>query len=122
MTRINVVPVNELCDKHLLAEYRELPRIMRLAREGDDIPVEYTLGTGHVKFFYNKLSFIVERYSQLVKECKRRGFKVQHEYLPVVKPISSSLFGSYTPTPDALAINRERIAQRMSEFKRKVAV
>ena len=122
MTRINVVPVTELCDKHLLAEYRELPRIMRLARLADDIPTEYTLGAGHVKFFYNKLSFIVERYQQLVKECKRRGFNVQHKYLPIVKPLSANLFGTYDPTPEALALNRERIAQRMSEFKRKVAV
>lgn len=27
MTRINVVPPSELCDQHLLAEFRELTRI-----------------------------------------------------------------------------------------------
>ncbi|HGJ5874346.1 MAG TPA: pyrimidine dimer DNA glycosylase/endonuclease V [Arsenophonus apicola] len=27
MTRINVIPPNELCDQHLLAEHRELTRI-----------------------------------------------------------------------------------------------
>jgi hypothetical protein len=31
MTRINVVPVQELTNKHLMAEYRELPRAMRRA-------------------------------------------------------------------------------------------
>lgn len=122
MTRINVVPVTELCDKHLLAEYRELPRIMRLAREGNDIPAEYTLGTGHVKFFYNKLSFIIDRYKEIVKECKKRKFNIQHEYLPVVKPIKSSLFGNYIPTEEALNLNRERIALRVSQFKRKVSI
>ena len=31
MTRINCVPVEELHQKHLVAEYRELPRVFRLA-------------------------------------------------------------------------------------------
>lgn len=55
MTRINCVPVEELTDKHLLAEYRELPRIFNLARAVEDAPTEYVLGTGHMKFFYDKL-------------------------------------------------------------------
>lgn len=33
MTRINVVPVSELVDKHLVAEYRELPRIYKAAQK-----------------------------------------------------------------------------------------
>lgn len=33
MTRINVVPVTELTDKHLLAEYRELPRIFGASKK-----------------------------------------------------------------------------------------
>jgi len=28
MTRINLLPVKELSDQHLMAEYRELPRIV----------------------------------------------------------------------------------------------
>lgn len=31
MTRINCVPVRELGGKHLVAEYRELPRVYALA-------------------------------------------------------------------------------------------
>lgn len=27
MTRINIIPVHELTGKHLVAEYRELPRV-----------------------------------------------------------------------------------------------
>jgi deoxyribonuclease (pyrimidine dimer) len=33
MTRINLVPPQELHRKHLIAEIRELPRIMTLARK-----------------------------------------------------------------------------------------
>lgn len=29
MTRINVIPVSELSDQHLIAEYRELPRVLK---------------------------------------------------------------------------------------------
>ena len=29
MTRINVVPVKELSDQHLIAEYRELQRVIK---------------------------------------------------------------------------------------------
>ena len=73
MTRINLVPPSELHDKHLLAEYRELPRVFKLARPCDDIPEKYCLGTGHVKFFYNKLEFLYKRQCQLCEEMKRQG-------------------------------------------------
>jgi hypothetical protein len=115
MTRINVVPVEELTNKHLLAEYRELPRIMRLVRPCADAPQNYTLGKGHLKFFYNKMSFIVDRFHALVAECKKRGFNVQHEHLPVRKTIPSGVWNNYTPTPEALALNRARIAERLKE-------
>jgi len=34
MTRINLVPPEELCDQHLLAELRELPRIPNAVLKG----------------------------------------------------------------------------------------
>lgn len=60
MTRINLVPVSELSDQHLIAEYRELPRIFNLvlnAQYKGKYPLDfkisdtYLLGTGHVTFF-----------------------------------------------------------------------
>jgi len=117
MTRINVVPVAELCDKHLLAEYRELPRVFKLARECNEAPAQYTLGTGHVKFFFNKLSFLTERHKSIVKELTTRGFSIRYPEAPVSR--LRQLYGSYTPTKEALAINRARIEERKSQFKRK---
>lgn len=117
MTRINVVPVKELCDKHLLAEYRELPRVFALARHCPDAPKEYVLGAGHVKFFYDKLNFLIDRFHRIVEECYERGFKIKHTLAPV-KEVSEDLFGNYDPTPEALALNRTRIAERISQFKR----
>jgi len=60
MTRINCIPVEELHNKHLLVEYRELPRVFTLAHNAIEkgrweSPAAYVLGAGHVKFFYNKL-------------------------------------------------------------------
>ena len=34
MTRINLVPPEELCDQHLLAEHRELTRIPNAVAKG----------------------------------------------------------------------------------------
>lgn len=124
MTRINVVPVTELTNKHLLAEYRELPRVFRAAqkwhkRGGDpaDLPDTYRLGTGHVKFFYRYLQFCYLRQCDLYTECRRRGFNVTLK--PVRKQlmvdVPSYLQCDYTPTPEALRINRERIATRLAE-------
>lgn len=57
MTRVNCIPVQELTVKHLVAEYREIPRLFKLARilkPNEFVPL-YTLGAGHCKLFYDKL-------------------------------------------------------------------
>lgn len=80
MTRINTVHVTALLDQHLIAEYRELPRVINAIVNGKinrncTIPKEYCLGTGHVTFFYNKLSYLTNRMDELIHEMKHRGFK-----------------------------------------------
>lgn len=117
MTRINVVPVQELCNKHLIAEMHELPRVFALARHCPDAPKEYVLGAGHVKFFYDKLHYITMRFYDLVDEMWLRGFKVSYNKPPVVE--NQELYKPYMPTPEAIALNRARIAERISQFKRK---
>jgi deoxyribonuclease (pyrimidine dimer) len=118
MTRINVVPVEELCNKHLLAEYRELPRVFRLARPCSDAPKEYVLGAGHVKFFYDKLGFLARRFEMLVSELNLRGYNIAYDHLPATSlRAGRSLWGSYDPTPEALALNRARIAERLKEME-----
>ena len=84
MTRINVVPVRELSQKHLIAEYREITRLpgnlqQSLNRKGkpfskDEIPTQYVLGPGHVKFFYDKMHWLAKRFDDLVDEMMRRGY------------------------------------------------
>lgn len=122
MTRINVVPPTELSDKHLGAEYRELPRIFGLVRKAiergerpDDKrnPKHYVLGTGHVRFFYPRLGFLYQRHLDLVAECKRRGRKVSFDNpAELLVGIPDEWRGAWRPTMDALMINRQRIKER----------
>ena len=116
MTRINVVPVTELTGQHLMAEFRELTRIPngilagRLQRFYPDAPPDYVLGPGHVKFFCGRLPFLYYRYHMLLRECRERGFNVTPIW-PANLPLQPG--DNYIPTPEALALNRARIAQRL---------
>lgn len=119
MTRINAaIPVVNLCDQHLFAEYREIKRIPNTIASGkavlDNIPESFRLGQGHVKFFYNKLGYIKERLYQLRDECLRRKMKVE-DYTGVFDniPESSGLYGKYSPTDTDRVIILERITERL---------
>lgn len=117
MTRINVVPVGELCNQHLMAEHREMTRIPNMLNSGKlqvvyrDAPTEYTLGAGHVKFFVDKLGFLKKRYDALHQELLCRGYSVSHIW-PSSLP-KYAILGEYTPTAEALSVNRERIKERL---------
>ena len=116
MTRINLIPPEELCDQHLLAEHHELTRIPNAVAKGKyhlkGQPAEYKLGEGHVRFFFNKLAFLKKRYDALHAECKARGFNVQYIWNETL-PDDPSLWLDYEATEAALQINRERIQERM---------
>lgn len=118
MTRINVgIPAKELTNKHLIAEHRELKRIPNVVAKGrynlKNIPEEFTLGKGHVSFFYDKLGYLKERYIDLYNECISRGFNVQN-YLPSWNGVPEKLMNGYTPTDKDVYIIRERIAERLA--------
>lgn len=122
MTRINVVPVKELCDQHLLAEWRELPRIKSSINKSfnrknkpfsiQEIPDNYVLGKGHVKFFFNKLIYLFKRHKELTEECIKRGINLNNRE-SLQFEFNVSYMNDYKPTDEALRINRERIKERM---------
>jgi len=116
MTRINLIPVSELTDEHLLAEHRELKRIPNLIKKWKvnfkNIPSNFTLGTGHVKFFYNKLWFLKKRYIELYNECLKRWFVVKN-YISNFNLIDENLFWEFTPSEKDLEISKERIKQKI---------
>lgn len=120
MTRINCIPVAELTDKHLLAEYRELPRVFKLARAGADGPAAYVLGAGHVKFFYNKLEYLYLRQHEIYSEMLKRNFKPNFHphslYDEFYRP-KKKLWNNWKPAAQAMAVNRKRITERLNKTK-----
>lgn len=80
MTRINLIAPNLLTNKQLLAEYRELPRIinrMAAGRTYKNIPAQFTMGAGHESFFGDKIWFLHKRHIAIRSELQRR-----HELFP----------------------------------------
>lgn len=127
MTRINVVSPAELTNQHLMAEYRELPRIFTDTRKrvakgqnpGDiQRPDEYKLGTGHCLFFTDKLGYLLDRYTALCGELLDRGFNLNLELFNDICDAADTIpicwHGDYIPTDQAIAINRQRIADRLA--------
>lgn len=122
MTRINVVPPSELSTRHLVAEYREITRLpgnlktslTRKTKPFDlkEIPDEYTLGKGHIKFFLNKMLFLRKRFESLVDEMLSRGYNPTYRDSGIFC-VEDELFNNdYIPTEKAVNLNRERIKER----------
>jgi len=116
MTRINVgVAPLELSRQHLLAEHREIKRIPNTIKSGKavlrNIPQKFTLGSGHVKFFYDKLGYLKKRYLEIRDECFRRGYNVT-DYSACFDGIPTELMGQYEPTAEDRKIILNRIAER----------
>ncbi len=125
MTRINVVPVEQLCDAHLLAEHRELTRIPNklIANKYNldrVMPTEYTIqtadnpkgGQGHESFFIDKIQYLRKRYKNIRGELIARGFKAENRWPYGEHYIPTKLWNDYTPTPEAIALNTQRIIER----------
>lgn len=120
MTRINLIPPEQLSRQHLVAEYRELPRIFTLARKARERgekpgdarnPRQYVLGTGHCRFFYNKIGWLCERFRAIIAEMQSRGYKTSFiDY--DVSDFPDEWKEDYHPTTNEIAINVQRIEER----------
>jgi deoxyribonuclease (pyrimidine dimer) len=119
MTRINLVPVIELSDQHLLAEYRELPRMFSFAKKTikgiEDIPKSFTLGKGHMSFFLNKPNYLEDRHKQLKSELLSRGINLTP--FPKFKMYRDKKFPviHWTPTIKEISISRKRIKEKLNQ-------
>lgn len=118
MTRINVgIKPSLLTNKHLIAEHREIKRIPNCIVKGrfnmDGQPDKFTLGKGHVKFFYDKCGYLLKRYTGLYNECIKRGFNVT-DYTEAWDNVPDKMMGSYTPTDHDREIIEERINDRLN--------
>jgi deoxyribonuclease (pyrimidine dimer) len=78
------------------------------------IPENYVLGAGHVKFFYNKIEYLISRYRELTIELLARGYNIERKSLEFSFPeIPNEWYGRWVPSEDDLALNRQRIKERM---------
>jgi deoxyribonuclease (pyrimidine dimer) len=120
MTRINTIPPRELCDKHLMAEIREITRIPNTVKSGkariEGIPGTFRLGSGHVKFFYDKIRYLEKRYKQLYNECEYRGFNVQ-DNSGSFKGIPIELMNDWSPTQESVTLIKERLNEKFRVMK-----
>jgi len=126
MTRVNLIPAKQLTDQHLQAEKKELNQLAgqmkkslaSLARRNANldslkIPPTFKLGSGHVKFFYNKGPFIRRRWKEVYDELINRKFKPTGD-LNDVWGTSPEFNIEWTPTAKDIKISQERIEARIS--------
>ena len=128
MTRINTVEPKDLTNEWLLAEWRELPRIVNELEKYPQrfdikkIPKEYTLNTGHVLFFRNKLLFLAKRHREIRRELRNRNIKQNknikvnlHYLAPHIKQFACN---DWQPNSDAHSILIERLQERFDLRKK----
>lgn len=126
MTRINSdLDPKILKRPHLIAEIREItmvPAALRRSLKTKDvetvlksIPLKFTLNSGHVRFFYNKLEFLINRFNRLSAEMERRGYKPDYTRITAFSGFDSIWYGNWKSSPEDDEIVLQRIALRISQ-------
>jgi len=124
VTRINLVPPEELSDQHLVAEYREIfmigSSLQRSLRSPNwektkkSIPKQFTLNKGHVKFFYDKGKYLSERYDELIKEMKRRKMRSDPSRTFKKEQWPDEFYKNWKPKDIDLKVVRKRIKTKIN--------
>lgn len=124
MTRVNSdLDPFTLKDQHLMAEYREIPMIIASLRRSlrtqskrevlKNIPKSFTLNTGHVRFFYDKLLFIERRYQDLIVELQKRNYKLDSNRKLNFDDIPAEFFNNWQSSVVDDNIVLERINEKI---------
>lgn len=115
MVRINLIDPKKLADQHLIAEYNEILMLLGYVRKypiGKDIPSEYCLGRGHIKFFKNKLLYLKKRHEKLKKEMIRRGFTTTK--IIYLKEFPKNLRNDWKPHNKDFLIIKSRLSEKIN--------
>ena len=117
MTRINVIPPSELSDQHLIAEYHELPRVIKQNINICNAPDCYTLGCGHMRWACRFWKFTYDRFFSICDEMRYRGFAVNFD--PAGLRIYTERFrnrnGEYIVSDKDVELNRARIREKYNK-------
>ena len=120
MVRINLINPEKLADQHLIAEYNEILMLLGYVKKfplAKDIPQEYILGPGHIKFFKNKLFYLKKRHELLKKEMLKRSF-VPTKTIDL-REFNKELHNDFVPSEKDFEIIKARIKEKIlmkSEF------
>ena len=107
-----------LTDEHLFAESRELKMLPSLfKRVGikniNKVPIEFTLGRGHMLFLLYKAIYTLKRYHQVLSECHRRNISVDDESYRWDIYQKSAFNSDYQETGDEKQILINRISEKI---------
>lgn len=126
MTRVNAgIDPRTLHRAHLIAELREITMVTTSLDRSlntktpkqimSEIPKAFTLNGGHVKFFYNKLLYLRNRFMSLADEMERRGYKPNRDRVEYFYGYPDIWYGDWNPTEKDNDIVRARITERIAE-------
>lgn len=128
MTRVNLVYVQDLADQHLFAEWREVKMVPAALRRSlrsrsikdilSGIPDHYTLNTGHVSFFFDKMTWLANRYTELTYELVNRDYNIsEHSTMDIFfKDIPEEFtLDTWASNAAEVAVNVERVNLRINE-------
>lgn len=125
MTRVNILPVEYLTNRHLVAEYTEIrhvPASLNRSSQSpkfnpENFPKEFSLNKGHVSFFFDKGKYIHKRFRQIQYEMLKRGFNLSPDKMELnVEPWHRlGFYNDWWPGKRDYIIILERIKQRIEE-------
>lgn len=116
MVRINLIEPTRLADQHLIAEYNEILMLLGYVRKypvPKNIPKEYCLGPGHIKFFKDKLNYLAKRHELLKKEMLKRGFKPLKKIN--LNEFDKTLRNDWKPSERDFKIIKQRLISKLKE-------
>ena len=106
-----------------MAEYREIfmigPALQRSLKSeswnSNKIPKKFTLGKGHVMFFYDKGRYLFKRYDEIREELKKRNFKLDdHRHFKTYQ-FPTEYFNDWDPSEEDQSIVLKRIEERIQQ-------
>lgn len=130
MSNINCVPPEELHDRLLVSEYYAIPKVFELVkghikrskrpRDFEEQFRAFTVGPGHLKFFYTKLNYLAERQADLIAEMILRKMRPNQEgFARMIAGIPNEWFGNWKPSEKDLEASRVDMQRRLEAILNK---
>lgn len=128
MTRINIISVKKISNKQLMAEYHESIRVfsyvLKSKKIPEDIPSRYCLGKGHVKFFFNKIPYLLNRYKEINQELTNRGYRLNNETFSknlekgklALTKYPEIQVNNWIPSSEEMMVNQAQVDERLERI------